>query len=125
MHFSAASISAETSPVKAPFASECTFCAASTYERRSASSSVCTDRSAVNGGQMTTSTRSASSSSTRYESFWTAWIASRCVLCIFQLAAMIGRRAVPAIYASSMRAAMPGSSRPSMNSSEAPPPVER
>src|SRR5207249_5215976 len=40
-----------------------------------------------------TSTRLASSRSRRYESFCTAWMASRCVLFIFQLAAMTGRRA--------------------------------
>src|SRR5919106_2220446 len=59
--------------------------------------SVWTERSAVNGGQITTSTRSASFRSKRYESFCTVWIASRCVLCIFQFAAMIGVRSATSV----------------------------
>ena len=88
---------------------------------RSESINVWTERSAVNGGQITTSTRSASSRSSRYESFCTAWIASRCVLCIFQFAAIIGVR--PATSVLQDRDA--GERRPSRNSSEAPPPVDR
>src|SRR3990170_199162 len=86
----------ETSPVNAPLSSKWTSCAPSPYGRRSLSMSVSIERRAVNGGQITTSTPSASSLSSRYESFWTAWMASRWVLCIFQFAATIGRRAISA-----------------------------
>ena len=63
--FRAASIGGAISPVKAPFSSALTFWAPSPYGSLSESSSVSTERSAVNGGQITTSTFSASSLSRR------------------------------------------------------------
>ena len=64
-HARAWSMRGATSPVNAPFVSQCTFCAPSPNVSRSDWISVCTDRSAVNGGQITTSTRSESSFDTR------------------------------------------------------------
>ena len=62
---SAVSIVAEISPVYAPFGSLCTSCAPSSKARRSEAITVWRERSAVNGGQITTSTCSASSLVTR------------------------------------------------------------
>src|SRR6478609_4783161 len=61
---------------------------------RSESIVVCTERRSVNGGQSTTSTASVSFLSSRYESFWVNWIATKWSWCIFQFAAMIGLRSV-------------------------------
>src|SRR6478735_4695236 len=70
---------------------------------RSESIVVCTERRSVNGGQSTTSTASVSFLSSRYDSFWVNWMATKWSWCIFQFAAMIGLRSV-----------MPGPSRVSM-----------
>jgi hypothetical protein len=64
-HCSAWSMPGATSPVNAPLDSQCTFWAPSPNGSRSDWITVCTDRSAVNGGQITTSTRSVSSLLTR------------------------------------------------------------
>src|SRR3954471_2037040 len=57
-------------------------------------------RMSVNGGWMQTSTAATSSLPTRYDSFCTVWIASKWLLCIFQLAEMIGRRPSPWVCSS-------------------------
>ena len=54
-----------TSPVNAPLSSKWQFWAPSPKGRRSPSITVCTERNAVNGGQITTSTRSLSAGSRR------------------------------------------------------------
>src|SRR5919198_706424 len=112
---SSTSIGAETSPVNAPFGAWCMFCAyTSTREPRVESTTACRS---VNGTQTPTSTPSAVE--TRGSSEATNASASATVLCIFQLPAISGVRA---IYD---RTSTAGSVLPSMSSSDAPPPVER
>ena len=63
--------------------------------------------------------------SRRYASFWTTAMASRWVWFIFQLPEISGRaRAASVMRIPSRRAARPGRSPCSMNSSDAPPPVD-
>ena len=64
-HFNGASIGGEISPVWAPLSCQWTSWAPNPYGSLSASSSVWSERNAVNGGQITTSTRCASSRSRR------------------------------------------------------------
>ena len=91
----------------------------------SASTRVCALRRAVNGGNTATSTCSRYLSGRVNAIFWTSAMASKWLRLIFQLPAIRGLRGpclVPFLGAS--RTAIPGSSLPSRNSGEAPPPVE-
>jgi len=116
---SAFSIGPLISPVNAPLSSKCMFCAPIAIVVPSAAFT----RAGrfVNGAQMTLSTPGRSAlpfTSAKNAS------ASETVLNIFQLPAMIGVRMLqPPSYLSS-NASTPGSFLPSMNSSDAPPPVE-
>ena len=111
------SMGAETSPVKAPCDSQCTFCAASPM--RDPASSAPTAQSAVKGGATATSTRSAQGSAAGAD--------------LARQRARLGGGPVHLPVAAdeflpghvhSSRTLTPGSSRPSMNSRLAPPPVE-
>jgi len=120
---SAFSIPAEISPVNAPCASQCTFWAPSTMPL--ASSARDTSSSAVNGGATITSARPAVYPS---RSCWISSTASGPVRCIFQFPATSGLRRGEVIDAlrtpQDSSAFTPGSSLPSRNSSDAPPPVD-
>ena len=117
------SIGALISPVNAPAAFGCRFCAA-TLDAARRRSSCATAASAVNGGATTTSTRGDVARELR-DAAARASTPSAPPWFIFQLPAMSGRRAgFMRLGSASRRTSMPGSFFPSMSSSEAPPPVE-
>ena len=84
----------DTSPVKAPFGSQYTFCAPTAILVLSKSSTVLAGLRSTNGGQMTMSSASGHSLSYWFDISCVSTTASPTVLFIFQLPAIIGLRAM-------------------------------